>query len=87
MRSRLKFRRRELLIKGALVLMAKIIEIIKIIKLIISGQLSKLSKEVKPAKVAKAAATVDRINLFNAECLDAGIRLGITGLTVWFFAP
>jgi hypothetical protein len=83
MRSRLRFRRRELLIKEALVLMAKIIEIIRITKLVYNGQFSKLSKGVR---MAKAVAMVSRSNLFNAECRDVEILLGITGKTVWFFA-
>jgi hypothetical protein len=83
MRSRLKFRRRELIIKEALVLMAKIIEIIRIIKLLCRDQCFKLSKEVK---AAKAVATVSRPDLFNAECKDAKNLLIIIGMTVWFFA-
>jgi hypothetical protein len=75
MRSRPRFRRRELIIKGALVLMAKII---RITKLVYSSQFFKLSKEVKEAKVD---AMVSRRDLFNAECKDAGILPSITGLT------
>jgi hypothetical protein len=84
MRSRLKFRRRELIIKEALVLMAKIIEIIRITKLVYNGQLSKLSKEVR---AAMAFAAVSRLNLFNAECKGAKILLTTIGVIVWFFAP
>jgi hypothetical protein len=83
MRSRLRFQRRELLIKEALVLMAKIIEIIRITKLVYSGQFFKLSKGVR---VAKAVAMVSRSDLSSAECKDAEILLGISGITVWFFA-
>jgi hypothetical protein len=83
MRSRLRFRRRELLIKEALVLMAKIIEIIRITKLVDNGQFSKLSKEVR---AAKAVAMVSRPDLFNAECKGAENLLTIIGMTVWFFA-
>jgi hypothetical protein len=81
--SSLKFRRRELIIKGALVLMAKIIETIRITKLVYNGQLSKLSKEVR---AAMAVAAVSRPNLFNAECKGAKILLTIIGVIVWFFA-
>jgi hypothetical protein len=79
MRSRLRFWRRDPIIKGILVLMAKIIEIIRVTKLVYSGQCFKLNKE---DRTAKAVAMVSRCDLSNAECKDAEILLSITGKTV-----
>jgi hypothetical protein len=76
MRSRPKLRRWELIIKEALVLMAKTIKIIITIILMDSKLLLKLSKEVK---VAMAAEVVSSPDPFNVGFKDVKIITSITG--------